>query len=156
MSEAHSSTPTSPSTKPDKGIMMGDVTDLPPATHLSDVSQAKFPTNADDFIEGRLDLNRYLIRHPAATFFVKVSGDSMTGASIHPDDVLIVDRSLEPQNNHIAVVVVDGELTIKRLATGAGKILLVPESPDYEPLEVSDEMEFEVWGVVTHVIHSLL
>ena len=121
---------------------------------LASVS-AGFPSPAEDYIEGRLDLNRYLIKHPAATFFVRVAGDSMIGAGIHPGDILVVDRALEPQDSNVVIAVVDGELTVKRISQRGGKLFLVPDNQAYEPLEILEEMEFEVWGVVTSVIHNL-
>ena len=121
---------------------------------LASVS-AGFPSPAEDYIEGRLDLNRHLIKHPAATFFVRVAGDSMIGAGIHPGDILVVDRALEPQDSNVVIAVIDGELTVKRISQRKGKLFLVPDNQAYEPLEIVEEMEFEVWGVVTSVIHNL-
>ena len=121
---------------------------------LASVS-AGFPSPAEDYIEGRLDLNRHLIKHPAATFFVRVAGDSMIGAGIHPGDILVVDRALEPQDTNVVIAVIDGELTVKRISQRHGKLFLVPDNQAYQPLEILEEMEFEVWGVVTSVIHSL-
>jgi DNA polymerase V len=116
---------------------------------------AGFPSPAEDYIEGRLDLNKHLIKHPAATFFVRVAGDSMTGSGIHPGDILVVDRALEPQDKNVIIAVVDGELTVKRISRRAGRLYLVPDNCLYQPLEILEDMEFEVWGVVTSVIHSL-
>jgi DNA polymerase V len=121
---------------------------------LASVS-AGFPSPAEDYIEGRLDLNRHLIKHPAATFFVRVAGDSMIGAGIHPGDILVVDRALEPQDSNVVIAVIDGELTVKRISQRHGKLFLVPDNQAYEPLEIVEAMEFEVWGVVTSVIHNL-
>lgn len=121
---------------------------------LASVS-AGFPSPAEDYIEGRLDLNKHLIKHPAATFFVRVAGDSMTGAGIHPGDILVVDRSLEPQDSNVVIAVLDGELTVKRISRRDGRVQLVPDNALYQPLEILAEMEFEVWGVVTAVVHSL-
>lgn len=121
---------------------------------LASVS-AGFPSPAEDYIEGRLDLNRHLIKHPAATFFVRVAGDSMIGAGIHPGDILVVDRALEPQDSNVVIAVIDGELTVKRISQRQGKLFLLPDNQAYEPLEILAEMEFEVWGVVTSVIHNL-
>jgi DNA polymerase V len=121
---------------------------------LASVS-AGFPSPAEDYIEGRLDLNRHLIKHPAATFFVRVAGDSMIGAGIHPGDILVVDRALEPQDSNVVIAVIDGELTVKRISQRHGKLFLLPDNQAYEPLEILAEMEFEVWGVVTSVIHNL-
>ena len=116
---------------------------------------AGLPTPAEDYIEGRLDLNRHLIKHPAATFFVRVAGDSMIDAGIHPGDILVVDRSLEPQDASVVIAVVDGDLTVKRIARRGRQIFLVPDNRAYQPLEIQTDMEFEVWGVVTSVIHHL-
>jgi DNA polymerase V len=115
---------------------------------------AGFPSPADDYVDRGLDLNELLIRHPAATFFVRVSGDSMAGAGIYSGDVLVVDRAMTARNRSIIIAAVGGELAVKRLIREQGKMYLVSENPDYEPLEVTGEMEFEVWGVVAHVIHS--
>lgn len=116
---------------------------------------AGFPSPAEDYIEGRLDLNQHLIRHPAATFFVRVTGDSMIDAGIHPGDILIVDRSLEPQDKKVVIAVINGELTVKRIRMQKGKAWLVPENGKYPRIEIREDMEFTVWGVVTSVIHQL-
>jgi DNA polymerase V len=117
--------------------------------------QAGFPSPADDHLEKKLDLNEHLIDHPAATFFVKVSGESMKGAGINDGDLLIVDRSLEVRDKSIIVAVVNGDFTVKRLIKKKGKVLLKPENKAYPVIEITEESEFEVWGVVTNVIHSL-
>ena len=116
---------------------------------------AGFPSPAGDYLEGKLDLNQYLIKHPAATYFVRVTGDSMVEAGIHSGDLLIVDRSLEPSDGKIVIAVLDGELTVKRLERRKGTLRLLPANKNYEPLEVSEQQSFEIWGVVTNVIHSL-
>ena len=116
---------------------------------------AGFPSPAEDWVEGRLDLNRYLVRHPAATFFVRVSGDSMIGAGIDTDDILIVDRAAEADDGDVVIARINDELTVKRLRVRDGEIWLVPDNEDYEPLRITEGMEFEVWGKVCHVIHSL-
>jgi DNA polymerase V len=115
---------------------------------------AGFPSPAEDYIEGKLDLNQYLIKNPVATFFVRVTGDSMVGAGIHSGDLLIVDRSLEPRDGRVVIAVVDGELLVKRIRIKRGRISLVAENPSYPPL-ILEEQSFEVWGVVTNVIHPL-
>ncbi len=119
--------------------------------YLSRVS-AGFPSPADDYVESALDLNEYLISNPAATFMVRVSGDSMTGAGIQDGDVLVVDRSQDARPGKIVVAVLDGELTVKRLRKRNGKYVLVPENPAYSPIEVEMEQELFVWGVVTGVV----
>ena len=116
---------------------------------------AGFPSPAGDYMEGKLDLNRHLIRHPAATFFVRVTGDSMIGAGIHSGDLLIVDRAIEPTDGKVVVVALDGELTVKRLHLHDGRVTLVPENERYAPIDITPEHQFEIWGVVTNVIHPL-
>ena len=116
---------------------------------------AGFPSPADDYLEGKLDLNRHLIKHPAATFFVRVTGDSMIGAGIHSGDLLVVDRSLEPADKNVVVAVLDGELTVKRLFKQNGLLRLLPENLNYQPIEITSQQTIEIWGVVTSVIHSL-
>ncbi|MHC4692850.1 MAG: LexA family protein [Planctomycetota bacterium] len=116
---------------------------------------AGFPSPAADYEEDRLDLNEHLIKHPVATFFVRAIGDSMIGAGIHCGDLLIVDRSLEPSDRNVVIAVVNGELAVKRIRIGKKKITLVPENENYHAREINENMEFEVWGVVTSVIHEL-
>lgn len=116
---------------------------------------AGFPSPAEDYVEGSLDLNTYLIKHPSATFFVRVTGDSMIGAGIHPDDLLIVDRALEPVDRKVVIAVVDGNLTVKRFRLRGGRVFLEAENDAYPPQEMKGEMGFQVWGVVTSVIHPL-
>ena len=115
---------------------------------------AGFPSPADDFIEEKLDLNELLITHPAATFFIRVEGDSMQGAGICGGDILIVDRSLPPSDNKIVIAVLDGELTVKRIRIDGTSVMLLPENQDFEPIVVTQEMQFDVWGVVTSIIHQ--
>lgn len=116
--------------------------------------QAGFPSPAEDFVEGTLDLNAHLVHHPAATFLLRVSGESMTGVGIYPDDILIVDRSITPVNGHIVIAVVAGDLTVKRLEQKSGRVRLLPENPAFEPIIPSEGDEVEIWGVVAHAIHS--
>lgn len=116
---------------------------------------AGFPSPADDYIDRKLDLNEYLIKHPAATFFVRVQGDSMIDAGIHSGDILIVDRALEPADGKIVIAVLYSELTVKRIKKTKTKLSLLPENPAFKPIEVTPEMGLEVWGVVTHVIHTV-
>ena len=116
---------------------------------------AGFPSPAEDYLEGKLDLNRHLIKHPAATFFVRVVGDSMIDAGIHPGDILIVDRSLEPADKKVVIAVIEGELTVKRIRLKKGSVQLVPENEKYEALKIEAGMNFEIWGIVTSVIHPL-
>ena len=117
--------------------------------------KAGFPSPADDYIEKNLDLNEYLIKHPSATFFLKVEGESMIDAGIHSGDILIVDRSLEPKNNKIIIAALDGELTVKRIKKTKNKLFLVPENNQYLPIEITNEMDFSIWGIVIYVIHPV-
>ena len=121
----------------------------------SESVKAGFPSPADDHIEAKLDLNSYLIKHPEATFLVRVSGDSMEGAGINPDDILIVDRSAEPVSNKIVVVALNGELTVKRLRKDKDQIYLVAENKNYKTIKIEQEDEFYIWGVVIHVIKNV-
>ncbi len=116
---------------------------------------AGFPSPADDFLEEKLDLNEKLIRHPAATFFVRVAGNSMIKAGIHSGDMLIVDRSLEPKTGSVVVAVVNGEFTVKRISNQGDKLYLMPENPRFQPIQITDDSNFQVWGVVTNVIHTV-
>jgi len=116
---------------------------------------AGFPSPAADYEEDKLDLNKYLIKNPAATFFVRASGDSMEGAGIHHGDLLVVDRSLEPRDKNIVIAAVNGELTVKRIRIKNKKITLEPENGNYAAQEITEDNEFEVWGVVTNVVHKL-
>ena len=118
--------------------------------------QAGFPSPAEDYLDKTLDLNELLISHPAATFFVRVAGDSMQGAGIFSGDTLVVDRSLEAADNKIVVAIVSGEFTVKRLKIKEGRISLIPENPHYPILEVKEGSDFQVWGVVTYVIHKAI
>ncbi|MCB0569266.1 MAG: translesion error-prone DNA polymerase V autoproteolytic subunit [Phaeodactylibacter sp.] len=115
---------------------------------------AGFPSPADDYLEERLSLDKYLIKHPDSTFFVKVEGLSMVGAGIYPDDILIVDRSLEAKPGDVIVAVLDGEFTVKRLVKKSGRYALQPENPDYKLIPLDENAVFTVWGVVTNVIHK--
>jgi DNA polymerase V len=120
--------------------------------YLSPVS-AGFPSPADDYIEAKLDLNDLLVPHPSATFFTRVNGNSMTDAGIFHDDLLVVDRAEQPKDGVVIIGVIDGELTVKRLRKINGKVFLNPENPDYQPIEIKEDTQFEIWGVVVAVIH---
>ena len=116
---------------------------------------AGFPSPADDYLENKLDLNDYLIKHPSATFFVRVVGDSMVNAGIHNNDIIIVDRSIKPKHGKIVVAALDGQMTVKRLYRRDKKVILLPENKLFKPIEISDSMEIVIWGVATNVIHAL-
>ena len=113
---------------------------------------AGFPSPADDFLEGSLDLNKLVIRHPEATFYARVEGDSMKDDCIEDGDLLVVDKAVEPYDGCLAVSYVDGEFTLKRVRMDGGRILLVPANPKYKTIEITPDNEFAVWGVVRFVI----
>jgi DNA polymerase V len=117
--------------------------------------RAGFPSPADDEIEEKLDLNELLIKHPSATFFLRVSGSSMIGAGIHHNDILVVDRSLAPTHGKIVIAALNGELTVKRLHLEKGLVRLLAENPDYPAIEINEGAELHIWGVVTNVIHTV-
>ena len=119
------------------------------------VVKAGFPSPADDYIETKLDLNSHLIKHPAATFFVRASGESMINAGIQSGDILIVDRSIEASHNKIVIAAIDGELTVKRLSKRNHQVQLVAENPQFKPIDITEEQDLVIWGVVTHVIHQV-
>lgn len=116
---------------------------------------AGFPSPADDFMEGTLDFNQYLVRHPAATFCVRVSGNSMIGAGIFQNDILVVDRSIKPGHGHVVIAALDGDLTVKRLMRESGRFYLFADNESFKPIEIKDGDDLHVWGVATHVIHAL-
>ena len=119
-----------------------------------DKVSAGFPSPATDYMENKLDLNEYLIKHPAATFIVKASGSSMIDADIYSGDLLIVDRSLTPRNNNIVIASIFGDLTVKKIKKKDKSFFLVSANEDYPSIEVKEEMECFIWGVVTYIIHE--
>lgn len=116
---------------------------------------AGFPSPADDYLEARLDLNQYLVRNPAATFMVRVSGDSMTGAGIMDGAMLVVDRSIPATHGKIVVAVLDGDLTVKRLYQKNGVTRLDPENSAFKPLILREGQDLHVWGVVTGMVRKM-
>lgn len=116
---------------------------------------AGFPSPAEDFKEQRLSLDQELIKNKEATFFARVSGQSMIGAGLDDNDLLVIDRSLEPANNKIAVCFLDGEFTVKRLKVDKEGVWLQPENPNYPIIKVTPENEFVIWGIVTNVIKKV-
>lgn len=116
--------------------------------------QAGFPSPADDHLERSIDLNEELIRNPASTFFVRVKGDSMRDAGIHTGDILVVDRSLTPSDRRIVVAMIDGEFTVKRFRTLEGKVFLEAANEKFPRIELSEDQELVIWGVVAFVIHQ--
>lgn len=123
--------------------------------YIKEGVSAGFPSPAADFMENGIDLNKELCKNPLATFYIKVNGNSMINAGINDKDILVVDRSLEPQNNKIAVCFIDGEFTVKRIKIEKDCIYLMPENKNYQPIKVTDENELIIWGIVTYVIKNL-
>lgn len=116
---------------------------------------AGFPSPADDFLDTRIDLNEELVKNKAATFYGRVKGNSMIDAGIEDGDLLVIDKSLEPTNGKIAVCFVDGEFTVKRIRIEKDCIWLIAENKTYEPIKVTSDNEFLIWGIVTNIIKSV-
>ncbi len=134
--------------KPEKGNSIGQWL-------IEERISAGFPSPADDFKEVRISLDEELVANKDSTFYARVCGNSMENAGISDEDLLIIDRSLEYKNNKIAVCFIDGEFTVKRIIKKGKKILLKPENKKYEEIEVKEESELIIWGIVTHVIKSV-
>ena len=117
--------------------------------------EAGFPSPADDYLDRRLDLHQHLVRNEAATFFLRAHGESMLGAGIHDGDLLIVDRSMDAAHRKVVIAALDGELTVKRLLHREGRVLLAPENPRFEPIDITESESVHLWGVVTYVVHKL-
>ena len=116
---------------------------------------AGFPSPADDFLDINIDLNKYLIKNPTTTFYGRVSGNSMIDAGINDGDLLIIDKSLEPKNNKIAVCFIDGDFTVKRISIEKDCVWLIAENQNYKPIQVTKDNDFIIWGIVTNVIKNL-
>jgi DNA polymerase V len=116
---------------------------------------AGFPSPADDFLDINIDLNKHLIKNPSTTFYGRVRGNSMIDAGIHDGDLLVIDKSLEPQSDKIAVCFIDGEFTVKRIQIEKETVWLIAENKDYQPIKVTKENELLIWGIVTNVIKYL-
>jgi DNA polymerase V len=116
---------------------------------------AGFPSPADDELEEKLDLHQMLVKHPAATFFLKVSGHSMKNAGIHDGDILVVDRSVAPSHGKVVIASLNGELTVKRLWIEGKRVRLAAENDAYPSIDITEEADLRIWGVVTSAIHQL-
>ena len=116
--------------------------------------QAGFPSPAEDYMDMDLDLHDHLVQNPSSTFCVKAIGESMRDAGIQSGDVMIVDRSLEPKNRSIVLAVIDGEFTVKRVNVNDKELYLMPENDSFNPIKITEEMDFQIWGVVTYIIHK--
>ncbi len=115
---------------------------------------AGFPSPAMDFIDLTIDMNKHLIKHPSATFYGRVKGVSMKDAGIHDGDLLVIDKSIRPSNDKIAVCYIDGDFTVKRIKIENDCIWLIPENETYLPIKVTSDNDFIIWGIVTHVIKA--
>jgi DNA polymerase V len=115
---------------------------------------AGFPSPAADFLDATIDLNKYVVNKPSATYFARVEGLSMTGAGIGDKDLLIIDKSLKPRNNCIAICVVDGEFTLKRLKVNDKEVWLLPENPRYPPIKITEDNNLQIWGIVTYSLQK--
>ncbi len=135
-------------------VHAADVSSRVPLRLLSSAVRAGFPSPAEDHVEGKLDLNEHLIRRPAATFIVRLEGESMIGAGLFPGDLLVVDRGAEPRPGRIVIAVLNGELTVKRLQKENGGWVLKAENPDFPSIAVTPDMECTLWGVVTSSIRQ--
>tara|TARA_B110000263_G_C15092239_1_gene411363 strand:+ start:268 stop:702 length:435 start_codon:yes stop_codon:yes gene_type:complete len=116
---------------------------------------AGFPSPADDFKETRISLDKELVKNKEATFYARVDGDSMIGAGLNNGDLLVIDRSLNPENGKIAVCLIDGDFTVKRIKKEKGKVYLIPENKKYQPIEIKEENELIIWGIVEYVIKKI-
>ena len=116
---------------------------------------AGFPSPADDFKETRISLDKELVKNKEATFYARVSGDSMIGAGLEDGDLIVIDRSLNPENGKIAVCLIDGDFTVKRIKKEKNKLFLVPENKKYKKLEIKEESELIIWGIVQYVIKKV-
>lgn len=133
-------------------VEMGESVSIP---LYSSKVRAGFPSPADDYIENQLDMNEYLVRNPSSTFLLKVQGDSMIDAGIHEGDVLVVDRSMEVADGRIVIAAINGELTVKTLIKKPNGVVLRAENADYPDIEVSEENDLVIWGVVSSIVRKL-
>jgi DNA polymerase V len=117
--------------------------------------QAGAPGLADDYIEAQIDINEHLIKNHTSTFLVQATGDSMLEAGIHQNDILVVDRGIKPLHGQIAIVALDGQLTVKRLHIKNHQLLLMPENKKFKPIAIKEGNEIYIWGIVTYVIHAV-
>ena len=116
---------------------------------------AGFPSPADDFKDARISLDRELVKNKEATFYARVSGDSMIEAGLEDGDLIVVDRSLQPENGKIAICLVDGDFTVKRIKKEKNKLYLIAENKKYKPIELGEENELIIWGIVEYVIKKI-
>lgn len=136
-------------------IYSADLESELPLYYADEGIRAGFPSPAQDYTHDKIDLNRDLIEHPASTFYGRVVGDSMSEEGITEGDMLVIDKSIQPENGDLAVCCLDGEFTLKRIQiTDDGRLLLMPSNRNYQPIEVAEDDDFMVWGIVTYTIKS--
>lgn len=123
--------------------------------YISSGIKAGFPSPAADFDGSRISIDQIVVKNAVATFYAKANGHSMTGAGIDDGDILVIDKSIEPQDGKIAVCFIDGEFTVKRIKVQENSLLLLPENKLFEPIEVTQENDFIIWGIVTYVVKKL-
>ena len=116
---------------------------------------AGWPSAAEDYIDGQINLHELIVRNPAATFFLRASGESMLGVGIHDGDLLVVDRSIEAAHNRVVIAALEGELLVKRLCRRDGRVFLQSANPDYPEFDITEREYAHIWGVVSHVVHKL-
>jgi len=139
----------------DLKIYTADFSTVEPLPFADEGVRAGFPSPAQDYMSDSIDLNRDIIRHGDSTFYARAAGDSMIDAGVNDGDILVIDRSLSPRNGDMAVCCVEGEFTLKYIELHEDHVVLQPANPAYQPIVVSLEEEFVVWGVVTYVIHKV-
>ena len=142
-------------TKQNLEIFLPDISTLLELPFFEAKVSAGFPSPAEDYTDKSIDLNKELIKNPYSTFLARVKGFSMKDAGIEPDDILVIDKSLEPENKKIAVCFIDGEFVLKRIKTDKDCVWLMPENSDFKPIKITEENDFCVWGIVTYVIKKL-
>lgn len=123
--------------------------------YISSGIKAGFPSPAADFDGSRISIDQIVVKNQTATFYAKANGSSMIGAGIDDGDILVIDKSIEPQDGKIAVCFIDGEFTVKRIKVQENSLLLLPENKLFEPIEVTQENDFIIWGIVTYVVKKL-
>lgn len=133
-------------------IYSSDISTCTPLPYANEGIQAGFPSPAQDYINETIDLNRELIKHPAATFFGRVSGDSMIEEGIEEGDILVIDKSLEPMDGDLAVCCVEGDFTLKRISIDNNCIKLLASNKTFKPIEITADDSFYIWGIVTYTI----
>ena len=133
-------------------IFSADTSSLLELPYADGGIHAGFPSPAQDYLENSIDLNKELIKHPASTFFGRVCGDSMQDAGVNDGDILVIDKSLTPQNGDMAVCFIDGEFTLKYVKISRGVVWLVPANQAYRPIKVTAANNFIIWGIVLYSI----